>query len=105
MNKEQRGYIYTAVFLNCVMAALAVIAFAVSLWLAVSGRLFSEGADATFLCAVGLVAGCVFASVPLLSIRDGLLRDVRELLESVPPQASARPERERARAWRESPAH
>lgn len=104
MNQDRREYIYFAVFFNCIMVALTIVAFAVSLWLAVSGRLFSEGVDATFLFAVGVVAGCVFASVPLLSIRDGLLRDVRELL-GITSQVSARPVRERAPAWRESPAH
>lgn len=104
MNKERREYIYTALFLNCIMVALAIIAFAVSLWLAVSGRLFTEGVDATFLLVVGLVSGCVFTSVPLLSIRDGLLRDVRELLESG-PRAHARPGVRWAHTWRESTAH
>ena len=105
MNKERRQYIYTAVFLNCVMAALAVSTLAVSVWLVLSGRLFSEGVDATFLFAVGLVSGCVFASVPLLSMREGLLRDVRELLASASRQTSARPRYRGARAWQESHAH
>lgn len=116
MNKEQRQYIYNAVFLNCVMAALAIIAFAVSLWLVVSGRITREGVDAFFLCVAGLVAGCAFASVPLLSIRDGLLVEVHKLIEAadgerasqalrqLPRHAPSRAPR-RAPAWRQSTAH
>lgn len=104
MSKEKRTYIYHAVFYNCLMLAAAIVSFAVSLWLAVSGRLGSEGVDAVFLFAVGLTTGSVFVSVPVISIREGLLRDVRELLDEASrraPEAKSRPQR----AWQESPAH
>jgi hypothetical protein len=45
MGNEKRAYIYHALFYNCLMLAAAIIAFAVSLWLAVSGRLWGEGVD------------------------------------------------------------
>jgi hypothetical protein len=64
---------------NCIMLAAAVLAFAVSLWLVRSGRLFREGVDGTFLFTVGVTTGSIFLWVPLLSIREGLLRDVKEL--------------------------
>ena len=116
MNKERREYIYEAVFLNCVMTALAIVAFAVSLWLVAGGRVSREGADATFLCAAGFVAGCAFASVPLLSVRDGLLVEVRELIKAADRERASkalhegahqvpRPARRRAPAWRETTAH
>ena len=111
MNKQRGEYIYVAVFLNCVMTALAIIAFTVSLWLAASGRISREGADATFLCVAGLVAGCAFASVPLLSIRGGLPGEVRELIEAAERERASKalhpvPRRapRRAPAWRESTA-
>ena len=104
MNRERREYVYTAVFLNCVTLALATVAFALSLWLAASGRIFSEGVDAVFLFAAGIVVACAFASVPLLSIRDGLLAEVRELFEAADRARAGRTPR-RAPAWRESAAH
>ena len=108
MNEQRREYIYTAVFLNCVMTALAIIAFAVSLWLAASGRISREGVDATFLCVAGFVSGCAFGSVPLHSIRDGLRAEVRELMEAAERERAGRAPRRatrRAPAWRESTAH
>ncbi|HEX8136894.1 MAG TPA: hypothetical protein VF544_04825 [Pyrinomonadaceae bacterium] len=104
MSSEKRTYIYHAVFYNCLMLAAAIIAFAVSLWLIVSGRLWSEGVDSTFLFTVGLVTGSVFMSVPVRSAREGLLRDMKDLWREGLREASRiRPKTQRA--WQESPAH
>ncbi len=104
MSSEKRIYIYHAVFYNCLMLAGAIIAFAVSLWLAVSGRLWQEGVDGTFLFVVGLATGGIFLSVPVLSFGEGLLRDMKELWREGARGAShVRPKP--LRAWRESPAH
>ncbi len=104
MSSEKRTFIYQAVFYNCVMLAAAIIGFAVSLWLAVSGRLWREGVDGTFLFAVGLATGCTFLSVPAVSVREGLLRDVKELWREGSGGVSRMGTRAR-RVWRESPAH
>jgi hypothetical protein len=104
MSKEKRAYIYHAVFYNCLMLAAAIIAFAVSLWLIVSGRLWKEGADGTFLFTVCLVTGSVFMSVPVMSVREGLLRDMKEMWgEGSRDASSIRPKSQRA--WQQSPAH
>jgi hypothetical protein len=104
MSSEKRTYIYHAVFYNCLMLAAAIIAFAVSLWLIVSGRLWSEGVDGTFLFTVGLAMGRVCMYVPVMSAREGLLRDMWELWREGSRDASRIRPRTRS-AWRESPAH
>lgn len=104
MGREKRTYIYHAVFYNCLMLAAAVMAFAVSLWLAVSGRLWREGVDGAFLLAVGLTTGSIFMYVPVMSIREGLLRAVRELWREESSGAPSVGTRTR-RAWQESTAH
>ena len=79
MSDERRHYIHVALFYNCLTLAMGLAALAVSVWLFITGRLSSEGVDAVFLFAVGLVSGCIFWTVPALSIREGLLNDLREL--------------------------
>ena len=104
MGHEKSVHIYHALFYNCLMLAAAIIAFAVSLWLAVSGRLWAEGVDGTFLFTVGLVTGSIFMSVPVVSAREGLLRDMRELWREGSRRAIPLRPKPR-RAWQESPAH
>lgn len=80
MTQERKENILIVFAYNCVMLAMAFAAFAFSVWLLISGRLGREGVDAVFLFAVGLVVAGTFSIVLALSIRDGLLRDLRELL-------------------------
>jgi hypothetical protein len=104
MNQEQREYTLIAVGYNCILLVLALAALSVSGWLLLSGRLFSEGIDATFLFVVGLVLAFIFSICPAMALRAGLLRDVRELLKSAGEHAvDARPQQEKA--WRESHVH
>jgi hypothetical protein len=103
MTKEKKQYIQIALAYNCIMLAGAVLAFALSLWLIVSGQLFREGVDGVFLFAVASVMGCSFASVPVMSIREGLLRDLKQLWiegSTGPKNAQA----ERHRTWQAFPA-
>ena len=79
MSNEKKEYTKIAVGYNCIMLIMAIIALSVSLWLLISGRLFREGVDGTFLFAVGLALATTFTINPLLAIRQGLLRDMREL--------------------------
>jgi hypothetical protein len=69
-----------------------------------TGQLFREGVDGVFLLAVGFVMGGIFASVPVMSIREGLLRDVKQLwIQGF--RGTADTLAERHRAWQEFPAH
>ncbi|HEX8775416.1 MAG TPA: hypothetical protein VF735_17735 [Pyrinomonadaceae bacterium] len=104
MSSEKRTYIYHAIFYNCLMLAAAIIAFAVSLWLIVSGRLWTEGVDSTFLFMVVLATGCIFMFVPVVSAREGLLRDMKELWREG-SRAASRVRPKTQKVWRESPAH
>ncbi|HEX7294943.1 MAG TPA: hypothetical protein VF251_04265 [Pyrinomonadaceae bacterium] len=79
MTEERKQAIQITLAYTCIMVAVAFGAFAFSLWLVISGRLFRDGVDGVFLFAVGLVLGSVFSSVPAISIRQGLLSDVSEL--------------------------
>lgn len=104
MSEERKQYIHFALFYNCLTLAMGLVAFAVSVWLVITGRLFIEGVDAVFLFAAGLVLGSIFGAVPALAIRDGLLDDVRELLREGAKHSHA-VERSSRRLLRESPAH
>jgi hypothetical protein len=86
------------------MLAMALAAFAVSVWLLLSGRLFLEGIDAKFLFAVGFVLGTSFLTIPVLSVRDGLLSDLRELWREEARRSPAIRTSPR-RAWQQSHAH
>lgn len=104
MSEERRRYIQITLFYNCLMLAMGLASLAVSVWLAITGRLAGEGVDAVFLFAAGLVLGGVFWTVPALSIRDGFLRDLRELWEEGARRdlvVRTRPQR----AWQHSHAH
>ena len=104
MTKEKKEYIQIALAYNCIMLAGAVLAFALSLWLVVSGQLFREGVDGVFLLAVGFVMWSSLASVPVMSIREGLLRDVKQLwIQGFRGATDTRAERQRT--WQESPVH
>jgi hypothetical protein len=104
MTKEKKEYIQIGLAYNCIMLAGAVLAFALSLWLVVSGQLFREGVDGVFLLAVGFVMWSSLASVPVMSIREGLLRDVKQLwIQGFRGATDARAERQRT--WQESPVH
>jgi hypothetical protein len=63
------------------MLAGAVLAFALSFWLVVSGQLFREGVDGVFFFVVASVMGGSFASVPVMSIREGLLRGCETVVD------------------------
>ena len=104
MSVERKQYIRNALGYNCLVLAMALAAFAVSVWLLISGRLLPEGVDAVFLFAVGLVLGLAFSTVPALSIQDGLLNDLRELWREGTRRTEAVRQRPR-RAWVSSPAH
>ncbi len=110
MSEERKQYVRIALGYNCLMLAAGLAAFAVSIWLLISGRLFQEGVDATFLFAAGIVLGTSFLMVPALSIRDGLLRDLRKVNREVSERyeeaksysiSRTRPQR----AWQQSHAH
>ena len=92
MTKERKQAIQITLTYNCIMIAVAFGAFSFSLWLAVTGRLFQEGVDSVFLFIVGLVTGSVFSMVPAISIRQGLLSDLRELWREAPIEAVRRPD-------------
>ncbi len=104
MREGRRTYIFEVLFYNCLALAIAVAAFALSLWLASSGRLRSEGVDALLLFAVGLVTGGSFMAVPVKSIREGLLRDALGAWRAATPRVLKAAPRRQA-PWRESPAH
>ena len=104
MTRDRKENILIVFAYNCVMAALAFGAFAFSLWLLISGRLAQDGVDAVFLFAVGLVLAGVFSVVPVLSLRDGLLRDLRELWREGNPRSLPAERRPRS-GLRESPVH
>lgn len=104
MTQERKDNILIVFTYNCLMLAMAFGAFAFSMWLLISGRLGQEGVDAVFLFAVGLVVAGTFSIVPALSIRDGLLRDVRELLREG-NRNSLPADRKPQSALHESPVH
>ena len=79
MTEEKKEAIQITFAYTCIIAALAFAAFVFSLLLLISGRLFQDGVDGLFLFAVGIVLGSVFSIVPALSIRQGLLNDLREI--------------------------
>lgn len=79
MTEERKQAVQITLAYTCIMVAVAFGAFAFSLWLVISRRLFKEGVDGVFLFALGLVLGSIYSIVPALSIRQGLLRDVRQL--------------------------
>ena len=90
MTEERKQYIQITLAYNCIILAFALGAFAFSMWLVISGRLFQEGVDGVFLFAVGLVLGSGFSTVPALSLRQGLLSDVCELWREGTKQAVTR---------------
>lgn len=104
MTQERKENILIVFTYNGLMLAMAFAAFAFSIWLLISGRLSREGVDAVFLFAVGLVLAGTFSIVPALSIRDGLLRDLRDLLREE-NRNSLPAERKPQRALRESSVH
>lgn len=104
MNDEKKEYTKIAIGYNCIMLVMAIIALSMSVGLLISGRLFREGVDGTFLFAVGLVLATTFSINPLLAVREGLLRDMLELWRE--GSRGAIGERPSAhKAWHESPAH
>ena len=52
MTEERKQAIQITLAYTCIMVAVAFGAFAFSLWLVISGRLFRDGVDGVFLFAV-----------------------------------------------------